>query len=238
MSVARDCRAPVRGDRVVFGLIGLWFVLLVFVGFSRTFYFRSLPEPLPGHQIVHGVLYSAWVVLFFVQAALIAARRKRWHFALGTVGAALLALMIPVGFHVVLVKSAAGLKSVDEAGFNLTTLAVGFVLAFAGLANRGRPSVHKRLMTFGTLMLTVAAADRVALALNLDGLRIFRKLLAVTPGLALVAYDALSQRRIPMLSGSLLALSWMVLWFVISDVVFMRPAGEAIVQALTHLLVW
>jgi hypothetical protein len=226
------------GDRILFSLTALWFVTLSFVGFSRSFYFRALPEPLPLHQIVHGVVYSAWVVLFLVQAVLISTHRKHWHFALGSVGAFLLMLMIPVGFYVVLAKASAGLKSTEEAGFNLTSLAVGFTLAFAGLANRRRPFVHKRLMVFATLMLTVAAADRVALVLGFEEVRLFRKVLAAAPGIALIAYDAVSQRRIPILSLTLLALVWLVIWFVISDVVFMGPTGDAVVRALTRVFVW
>jgi hypothetical protein len=225
-------------DRIFFSLTALWFVTLSFVGFSRSFYFRALPEPLPVHQIVHGVVYSAWVVLFLVQAVLISTHRKRWHFALGSVAAFLLVLMIPAGFHVVLAKASAGLKSTAEAGFNLTTLAVGFTLGFAGLASRRHPFVHKRLMAFATLMLTVAAADRVAAVLGLDEVRLFRKVLAAAPGLALIAYDAVSQRRVPILSLALFALVWLVIWFVISDVVFMRPTGEAVVRALTPVFVW
>jgi hypothetical protein len=103
-------------DRVFFSLAGLWFVILTVVGFSPSFYFRVLPEPLPTHQIVHGVVYSTWVMLFLVQALLIFTHRVRWHVTLGAASLFLLILMIPVGFHVVLVKTAAGFKSVDEAG--------------------------------------------------------------------------------------------------------------------------
>src|SRR5688500_1593575 len=72
---------PLQKDRIFFSLAGLWFVALTFVGFSRSFYFRVLPEPLPAHQIVHGVVYSIWVALFLVQALLISAHRTRWHIA-------------------------------------------------------------------------------------------------------------------------------------------------------------
>ena len=212
--------------------------MLSFVGFSPTFYLRNVPEPLPMHLIVHGVVNSAWVVLFFVQALLIATHRPRWHIALGSASVFLLALMIPIAFHVVLVKTAAGLKSVDEAGFNLTGLALAGAFAIAGLAKRHRPFVHKRLMLFATLALTVAAADRVSLVLGLEGVRIFRKLLAVAPAIALVGYDALRLRRIPWLSLSLLGLVWLVIWFVISDLVFLHPSGDAIIRALTKVFVW
>jgi hypothetical protein len=227
-----------RADRTFFSLSGLWFVALTFVGFSPTFYLRHVPEPLPVHLILHGVVNSAWVLLFLVQALLIATRRPRWHIALGSASVFLLVLMIPIAFHVVLVKTAAGLKSVDEAGFNLTELTLAFAFAIAGLANRRRPFVHKRFMLFATLALTVAAADRVALGLGLEGVRIFRKLLAVAPAIALVGYDALVLRRIPLLSLSLLGLVWLEIWFVISDLVFLHPSGAAIIHALTRVFVW
>jgi hypothetical protein len=138
-------------------------------------------------------------VLFLVQALLIAGHHVRWHIRLGVASSLLLILMIPIGFHVVLVKTAAGLKSVDEAGFNLTSLTLGFTFAFAGLACRRRPLIHKRLMVCATLMLTVAAADRVAMVVGLENVRLFRKLLAVAPAIALVGYDVLRQCRFPRL---------------------------------------
>jgi len=137
-------------DRVFFSLAGVWFVSLTFVGFSKSFFLRASPEPLPTHLIVHGVVYSAWVVLFLVQALLISTHRVRWHMLLGAASAFLLILMIPVGFHVVLVKAVAGDTSVDEAGANLTVLTLGFSFAFAGLAYRRRPLFHKRLMLCAT----------------------------------------------------------------------------------------
>ena len=230
--------SPQLADRVFFSITGLWFVVLTFIGFSPTFFLRVIPEPLPTHQVVHGVLNSVWVALFLVQALLISTRRVRLHMTLGAAAVLLLTLMIPVGFHVVLVKTAAGRKTVDEAGFNLTGLALVLAFALAGLANRRRPFVHKRLMLFATLMLTVAAADRVALVLGLGDVRTFRKVLAVAPAIALVVYDGLRGRRIPTLSVSLLALVWLVIWFNVSDFVFMHPAGEAIIHALTRIFVW
>lgn len=227
-----------HSDRLFFSLVGLWFVILTIFGFSRSFYFRVSPEFLPAHQVLHGVLSSAWIALFFVQALLISTRRVRLHSTLGVASTLLLIVMIPVGFHVVLVKTAAGLKTTDEAGLNLTQLGLVLTFALAGLAYRKRPFVHKRLMLFAVMMLTVAAADRVAFALGLEQIRLFRKVIAVVPGIALVGYDAFFLRRIPALSVSLLALVWLVIWFTISDLVFLHPAGETIIMALTRILVW
>ena len=225
-------------DRPFFSFAGLWFVVLTFVGFAPSFYLRVSPEPLPAHQIVHGVLNSAWVVVFLVQALLISTGRVRWHIALGAASTLVLLLIVPVGFHVVLVKTAAGLKSIDEAGFNLTGLILCLAFALAGLANRRRPFIHKRLMLFATLMLTVAAADRVALVFGLEEVRLFRKVLAMAPGIALVVYDGFLLRRIPILSVSSLALVWLIIGFIVSDLVFLHPVGEAIILVLTRVLVW
>lgn len=229
---------PLPGDRIFFSLAGFWFVILTLVGFSPTFYFRIFPDPLPFHQIVHGILFSAWVLLFFVQTILVYRKKIRWHMNLGAISVILLILMIPVGFHVVLVKAANGLKTVDEAGFNLTELALGFTLAFIAIANRKRSFYHKRLMLFPTLFLTIAAADRVAIVLGLEEIRLFRKLLAVVPAIALVFYDAISFRRIPVLGLSLLTLVWAVIWYYISDLLFMKPAGEALIAGLIKIFVW
>jgi len=225
-------------DRLIFSLAGVWFVVLTFVGFSRTFFLRTIPEPLPVHLVVHGIVNSVWVVLFLVQSLLISMRRVRWHMSLGAAATLVLFLIVPVGFHVVLVKTAAGIKSIDEAGFNLTELTLGFAFALTGLAYRRQPFLHKRLMLFATIMLTVAAADRVALVFGLEDMRLFRKALPLTPDIALVIYDALLLRRIPILSISLLALVWLVTWFVVSDLLFLHPAGETIIRAVTRIFVW
>ena len=227
-----------RSDRMFFSCCGLWFVVLSFVGFAPTFYLRALPDPLPTHLIVHGLLNTGWVLLFLTQALLIARDHRALHMALGGASIVLLPAMLLAGFHVVLLKTAAGMKDVDEAGFNLTGLTLATAFAAVGLIYRRRPFVHKRLMLFATLVLTVAAADRVALVLGLESVRIFRKLLAVAPALAVVGYDAIYLRRLPVLSLSLLALVWLFIWYLVTDLLFLRPAGAAIIQVLTPLFVW
>lgn len=231
-------KATPRQDRVFFSLVAVWFVALTFIGFSPTFFLRNLPVPLPTNQVVHGVVYSAWILLFLVQALLISARRVRLHIVFGTASTILLALMIPVGFNVVLVKVTRGLKSVDEAGLNLTMITLGFSFALAAFASRKRPVVHKRLMLFATLMFTVAAADRVAIILGLEDVRLFRKTLALAPGLALVGFDIFTQRRFPVLSVSFVVLALLVIWLNLSDLIFLDPMGDAIIMRLARIFVW
>src|SRR5436309_1847864 len=56
-------------------------VIVVFVGFAPTYYLKgtSAPASLPMRVHVHGVLFTAWIVLFFAQSALVAVRRVALH---------------------------------------------------------------------------------------------------------------------------------------------------------------
>jgi len=72
-----------------------WFAvcafLIVFAGFAHTYYLRFVFE-IKGLALllrVHGFLFTAWFVLLFVQARLVARRRVDLHRKLGLVGAIL-----------------------------------------------------------------------------------------------------------------------------------------------------
>src|SRR6266699_5707683 len=74
-------------------------VITVFAGFSRTFYLRPYfqTQRLIPLLILHGVVFSSWIVLFVTQTTLVAARRTRTHMRLGIAGGVLAALMLIVG---------------------------------------------------------------------------------------------------------------------------------------------
>lgn len=228
---------PSTSDRLFFGLASAWFVVITFAGFSKSFFLRSDPEPLPTYLILHGILGSLWMVAFLCQAALIRADRVAWHAALGRVWAVIMIPVVLSGAYVVLFKTAAGDKSIDEAGFNLTGFLLFLAFGVIAIANRKRPFIHKRMMFFATMMLTVAAADRVAGLVGLEEVRLFRKVLAIAPGILLVTYDSIITRSFPVLSFLVVAVIWLVIWFNVTDFLFMQPAGEAIVESLTKVFV-
>lgn len=61
--------------------IGLAVMGIVIVGFSRTYYLKPLfhTRPLTLRLQVHGFFLSAWLVLFLLQALLIAKHRYALH---------------------------------------------------------------------------------------------------------------------------------------------------------------
>ena len=76
--------------------------MVVFVGFSPTFYLKPLfamPGELSALRIVHGTVFSAWIALFVAQTWLVATDRRDVHRTLGAFGAVLVAAMCVAGYR-------------------------------------------------------------------------------------------------------------------------------------------
>src|SRR5206468_8777191 len=59
-------------------------------------YFPQI-QPLIPVLILHGVVFSSWIILFITQTSLVAAKRTRTHMRLGIAGGVLACLMIIIG---------------------------------------------------------------------------------------------------------------------------------------------
>ena len=140
----------------------------VLVGFAPTYYLRSrfTSAPLPIFLHAHGLLFSAWIVMFLGQTLLVAARKTRLHRTLGWVGAGLAVLMIPVGAMAGILSMRAQVDAghAGEAQTFLTTpllsMLVFLILVGAAVSLRRRPEAHKRLMLLGTISLLDAPIAR------------------------------------------------------------------------------
>ena len=69
-------------DRRLFMAASITFPLIVLAGFGRTYYVRGLfnAPPLPSSLVhLHGLLMTAWVVLFVTQVRFIASHRIQLH---------------------------------------------------------------------------------------------------------------------------------------------------------------
>jgi hypothetical protein len=190
-------------ERIFFGGMAVLLCVIVFLGFFRTFFgVGFVKAPLPNLILrVHGIVFTAWMLLLVTQAALVSTGRVAWHRTLGIVAFGLSPLMIGLG--VIAAIDALGRKvsigPLDPATslalplVNITAFAI--VIAAAWKARR-RPDAHKRLVVLATVSLSTAALGRIPWTqLDLSP--------AVGPviGLAalillLVAYDVLSLRRV------------------------------------------
>src|SRR4051794_5225285 len=102
---------PVRNrDRVFFSSMAIAMALAVFIGFARTYYLSSYfgthatvsGGPITTIVHVHAALFTAWVLLFIVQTALVATQRVAVHRKLGIAGAVLASGMVAAGLAVAL----------------------------------------------------------------------------------------------------------------------------------------
>jgi hypothetical protein len=134
---------------------------IVFVGFARSYFLRSLfgMPALPLLLHVHGLVMTSWIVLFFAQTCLIAVHRVEWHRRLGMFGVALAVLVVVVGV-IANVHAAAGAVRTPPThpptflvilGFNLIDLLVFTIFVGTAIALRRRSGLHKRLMLLATL---------------------------------------------------------------------------------------
>src|SRR4051812_708315 len=86
-------------ERLFYSGMAILLCICVYIGFSPT-YFRAgmLGARLPSPIIhIHGAVFTLWMLLFVAQAALISARRVKWHRTFGMVAFCLPPIMIVLG---------------------------------------------------------------------------------------------------------------------------------------------
>ena len=129
---------------------------IVFAGFTPSFFlrFQFRTEPLPAYLILHGLVMSAWQLLFLAQTLLIANRRPDIHRKLGLAGAGLAIAVIIVGLFATLMQPARLAEQGIVLPFPLEDLVVGNIFGFAffgglvatAIVRRGDTHAHKRLL--------------------------------------------------------------------------------------------
>ena len=196
-----------RHDRAFYSGMAILMALTVVGGFGSTYYFRAFTGSPTFSGITtltpllhaHGALYTAWVVLFIVQTALVAQHKVALHRRLGIAGMGLAAAMIVVGYQTAIVAAQRG--SAPPGIPPLVFLVVplfdmvlfgGFVVA--AFVMRKKKEAHKRLMLLAYVSIIAAAVARIPGVLPLGPFGFF--------GLAFVfiafgaAYDLWSRGRI------------------------------------------
>ncbi|WP_158748711.1 hypothetical protein [Acidobacterium sp. S8] len=156
-----------RIDRIFFGGMAILLCIVVFIGFSPT-YFRAgmLRAPLPSPILhFHGAAFTLWMILYLVQSALISVRRVSWHRSLGTIAFYLPPVMVILGLIAALdaLHRGVSIGPLDPAvslAIPLLGIICFAVIIFAAWQTRRKPDSHKRLILFATVGLTEAAFGR------------------------------------------------------------------------------
>ena len=212
-------------QRYFFVAMAALVILTVFTGFAPSFYLRSAFHP--DHELsillhIHGLIFSTWIILFLVQALLIARGSRRLHQRLGwlAAGVAVAMLMLVAGATVEQMRRGSPLEEVATA-LSLNSIgAVMFGVPFVfAVYFRKRPDWHKRLMLCATLGLLGAPILRlILLTTNLEfpTAIIFGAVAGDLFFLPCFAYDLLTRGKIHRVYAYVLAL------FIASQIIMMK----------------
>jgi hypothetical protein len=231
---------PLTAERWFYlGMAGA-ILIVIFAGFAPSFYLRGVMAPrVPLHAmtalvVLHGVLFTSWVLLFATQVGLISAERRDLHRTLGKIGFVLVVLMPIIGALAAL--NGVARHSGPPQFAPLAWLAVPLLdvpvfttlIAFA-LYYRRVPQTHKRLMLIATLGMLMPAMGR----LPKPEWMIFPLVLTLTYGTvlgALIVWDIKSRGRIHQATiwgGSFLIASWVLRLSIMNTSGWLSFAGWA-----------
>lgn len=177
-------------------------IVLVFIGFARTFFLKfAFGTPsLPLLLHLHGWVMAAWFTLFAVQASLIATGNVNVHKRLGVFGACLAIAVVTIGSTVAInaARLGHGPPGIPSAVFlivPLTDMLVFTLLAGSAMLLRQHSDYHKRLMLLATLSILTAAIGRI-LRLVLDRPVMAAATVMIIVVLACVVWDTWRNRRL------------------------------------------
>ena len=158
-------------ERVFFTSMAIAFALVVFAGFSRTFYLRPHfdTRPLIPLLVVHGIIFTSWLALLLIQTTLVATKRTRTHMRLGIAGGILASSMVIIGTVTALVRAKGPSPVPGVNPLSFLTIPLGDMLIFSLLVGsafyfRRRGDIHKRLMLLATIAILPAAMARLPFA--------------------------------------------------------------------------
>jgi len=118
--------------------------------------------PLTWAAAAHGALFSAWLLLLLAQTVLVRTRQIAMHRRLGFAGLVLAAAMVATAYPTVLAMARRGFDLSGDLSnfrggvrgqliFQLGDILSFAVLVAAGVWQRHRPAIHKRLMVLATV---------------------------------------------------------------------------------------
>jgi hypothetical protein len=165
-------------DRYFYFAMSLLSAAAVVWGFSHTINQSLFHPPVPRPRILwfHGAVFSAWILFFIFQSALVRTRNVKLHRFFGWFGAGLGTVMVPMGLATAMVMVHFETYQLHRTGryaffivpcYDVLSFAVCFGLAMAW---RKKPELHRRLIILATCALLSAAFARFDPNLRTTGL--------------------------------------------------------------------
>lgn len=193
-------------ERLFYTGIAIAMFATVFLGFARSFFLRpwfpEVPAPTEPVFFVHGLAFTAWLVLLVVQPALVAAHRTDLHRKLGWTGAGLAVAMVALGTFGALVAArrptgfvGIPLPPLQFLAVPLFDMALFATFVALAVAKRRDTQSHKRLMMLASVNLLAAGIARWPFAMMQAGPPVYFGLSDLFI-VALVVWDLASRGRL------------------------------------------
>src|SRR5262245_6007853 len=188
-----------RSDHVFFTAISILMAVGVGAGFSRTYAARLAAGTTTPLIHVHGAVFATWMLLFILQAVLVAIGKTRFHRRVGVAGVFFAVVMLVVGTVTGVIAARHGYQGPFPNGDSplafLLFAPIRDMLVFGSLTGaaivlRRDVETHKRLMVMATLG-GLAPAGFVRIAGEAVGIPLVIALLLAGP-----VYDWLTHRRV------------------------------------------
>ena len=157
-TVTSDRRELLSAERRFYSRMALFMVLLMFIAFAPSFYLRDVVPPfprpnptLPPSVILHGIIFTLWMLVFVVQTQLVANRRVDVHMKLGKASMLLALVIIPFMYLVGVWQVARAnvppfTTPLDWTILPLSAIPVYAALVWTGWTRRKQAQWHKRAM--------------------------------------------------------------------------------------------
>lgn len=156
-------------ERRFYSWMAIALVVIVFIGFAPSFYLRGyIPSPrpnptLPPSVMLHGLLFTAWMLAFVVQTQLVAAGRRDVHMKLGIFSMLLALAIIPMMYLAAVWQVARANQPPFIDALNWTAVPLAAIPPFAflvwqGWKRRRESQWHKRLMLGAAIMVVAGPA--------------------------------------------------------------------------------
>jgi hypothetical protein len=218
--------------------------LTAFAGFAPTYFFRAFSDlpPLSPLAQIHGAVFSAWMLLFVAQAALVRVDRRDLHRYFGVVGAVLAVLMLWVGtaaaLGVVVRFEATGFRPHGLAPTAFLSTQLGMLLQFAvfvalAIGLRRHAEAHKRLLLLATISILPPAVARFHLENHGIGGAYTSTLLAYLFVVVAASYDFVRMRRVHLVYvwGGLAMIAWMLMRSAIGKTDAWQPIARGLLPS-------
>lgn len=160
-------------ERRFFTGMAITMALVTFIGFAPTYYLGVAfnAKPLAAVTHAHGIVFSAWMLLYVAQNGLVYAGRRDLHRMLGTAGAGLALLVYVLGVWVAIDsghfgRGAPGRDQPAFLAYPLTNITVFAIMAGTAIWKRTESAAHKRLMLLGTISLVTTPLARITTMLG------------------------------------------------------------------------